>query len=88
MKSNRRGTFLERGFSFLKLLAVIASIAILAALTLGGGHRCGSSAERNRTTTVHAAIKAGIEQYIEKHGEYPTPAHPDATVKISGKDMR
>ena len=87
MKTNRQGTFLEKGFSLLNLLAVIASIVILAALTVGGTN-CGVSAERNRTIAAHAVIKSGLEQYMEKHGEYPTPAHPDATTEISGKDMR
>ena len=77
-----------RGFTLLELLVVIVIIGILATLTLGAFRYAQDSASRNRTIGAHAAIRAGLEQYKEKFGEYPTPKNPDDTFDIGGSSYR
>src|SRR5262245_2516615 len=88
MKFNRPQSSLEKGFTLIELLVVIAIIAILAALTLGGFKYANEASSKNRTLTAHAVIKAGLEQYKEKHGEYPEPNQPDATTQVSNVEIR
>ncbi|HSI63075.1 MAG TPA: prepilin-type N-terminal cleavage/methylation domain-containing protein [Candidatus Saccharimonadia bacterium] len=88
MKFTRPQSRLENGFTLLELLVVIAIIAILAALTMGGFQYAQQAAARNRTTTTHAALQAGLARYNEMHGEYPAPANPEASTDVAGKDMR
>lgn len=63
-------------------------IGILAALTLGAFRFAQESSARNRTVSAHAAIVAALEQYKEKHGEYPEPANPDEEDKFAGNTFR
>ena len=88
MKFTRPQPRLETGFTLLELLVVIAIIAILAALTMGGFQYAQQAAARNRTIAAHAVLKSGLEQYKEKHGEYPEPANPEATTDVAGKELR
>jgi prepilin-type N-terminal cleavage/methylation domain-containing protein len=88
MKLNRPESSLQQGFTLLELLVVIAIIAILAALTLGGFKYANEASSRNRTITAHAVIKAGLEQYKEKHGEYPEPNDPSSTTQVANVDIR
>lgn len=76
------------GFTLIELLVVIVIIGILAALTLGAFRFAQESAARNRTVGAHAAIKAGLEQYKEKFGEYPEPNNASATTQIGGSTYR
>ena len=91
MKSHPR--FISRraaipGFTLIELLVVIVIIGILAALTLGAFRYAQESAARNRTVGAHAAIKAALEQYKEKFGEYPEPKDGAATTPIGGSTYR
>lgn len=59
------------GFTLIELLIVIAIIALLAALTVGGFSYAQVASSRNRTIAAHAAIKSGLEKYKDQFGEYP-----------------
>lgn len=72
----------SRGFTLLELLVVMVIIAILAALTLGAFRYAQESSSRNRTVSAHGAIRAALEQYKEKFGEYPEPANPNDSDEI------
>lgn len=74
---------MRQAFTLLELLVVIAIIAILAALTLGGFQYAQDATSRNRTVASHATLKAGLEQYNEKEGEYPEPATTGKTTNVS-----
>ncbi|QIF01094.1 hypothetical protein [Roseimicrobium sp. ORNL1] len=78
----------EKGFPALKWLVGLAFIGLLAGLTLRPIPISHAPSKRNRSVAAHAVIKSGLEQYLEEHGQYPTPAHPDAMMKVSGKDIR
>lgn len=84
--TSRRAVLL--GFTLIELLVVIMVIAILAALSLGAFRYAQESAARNRTVGAHAAIKAALEQYKEKFGEYPEPKNAAATSQIGGSSYR
>lgn len=90
MSSDKLPSTRGHGFSLLDWLVLLAALSVVALLTLGGSHgwRDGISAKRNRTIAGHYVIKSGLEQYMEEHGQYPTPSNPDAIVKVSGKEMR
>jgi prepilin-type N-terminal cleavage/methylation domain-containing protein len=74
----------HRGFTLLELLVVLVVIAILAALTLGAFRFAQESAARNRTTAAHGAVRAALERYKEKFGEYPEPASPTEADNFAG----
>lgn len=78
----------KEGFTLTEWLVALAAIAILACLTLGGFRGPYIPAERNRTITAHAVIKAGLEQYKERYGDYPEPSHPSVTTRVDGLDIR
>lgn len=69
-----------RGFTLIELLMVMAIIAVLATLTLGAFQYAQQAAARNRTSGALAAIKASLEQYKEKFGEYPEPSGQGGSV--------
>jgi prepilin-type N-terminal cleavage/methylation domain-containing protein len=74
----------HRGFTLLELLVVLVIIAILAALTLGAFRYAQESSARNRTVAGIGAIKAALERYKEKFGEYPEPANPTESDNFTG----
>lgn len=78
----------HRGFTLLELLVVMVIIAILASLTLGAFRYAQESSSRNKTISAHAAIRAGLEQYFEKFGEYPAPANPNEQMTIASRPYR
>lgn len=69
-----------RGFTLIELLMVMAIIAVLATLTVGAFRYAQQAAARNRTSGALAAIKASLEQYKEKFGEYPEPSGSGGSV--------
>lgn len=77
-----------RGFTLIELLVVMSIIALLAALTVGAFGYAQQSASRNRTVAAHAAIKAALEQYKEKFGEYPEAKNPTQMGDASGGSFR
>lgn len=76
------------GFTLIELLVVMAIIAILATLSLGAFRYAQESAARNRTSGALAAIRASLEQYKEKFGEYPEPRNPTLVSTFRGKSFR
>lgn len=82
------GRTTHRGFTLLELLVVMVIIAILASLTLGAFRYAQESSSRNRTVSAHGAIRAALEQYKEKFGEYPEPAAPEESMTIGGTPYR
>jgi hypothetical protein len=91
MSADDSTVVLEKGFPWGNWLAGIAALFLAVVIFGGGGfngHGCGPGAERNRSIAAHAVIKSGLEQYMEEYGQYPAPVHPEATIKVSGRDMR
>lgn len=76
------------GFTLIELLVVMAIIAILATLSLGAFRYAQESAARNRTSGALAAIRASLEQYKEKFGEYPEARNPEQVTTFRGKTFR
>jgi prepilin-type N-terminal cleavage/methylation domain-containing protein len=89
MKNSRlfplRGT--SRGFTLMELMAVVAIMATLAALTMVGFRHAQTTAARNRTAAFHRAIISGLEQYNNDFGEFPTPRNPQAVGNFSGREI-
>lgn len=79
---------LPAGFTLVELLVVMVVIAILASLTIGGFRYAQESSARNRTVSAHGAIRAALEQYKEKFGEYPEPENPGETLPIGSMTYR
>ncbi len=78
----------QSGFTLLELMAVIAIIATLAALTLVGFKSAQTTASRNRTAAFHRAIQSGLEQYFNDNGEYPTPKDSTNEGNFQGKSYK
>lgn len=74
-----------RGFTLMELMAVIAIMATLAALTMVGFKHAQVTASRNRTAAFHRAIISGLEQYNNDNGEYPTPKNTTSVSNFQGK---
>ncbi len=78
-----------RGFTLLELMVVIGIIALLAALVLSNIDFGSKMAKRRVTERSIVAIESALEGYLDKFGEYPTPANPDETAEIMlGKSYR
>lgn len=69
----------------MELMAVIAIMVTLAALTMVGFKSAQITASRNRTSAFHKSISVGLEQYFQDAGEYPTPRDPTSQTSIQGK---
>jgi prepilin-type N-terminal cleavage/methylation domain-containing protein len=74
-----------RGFTLMELMAVIAIMITLAALTMVGFKSAQVTAARNRTSAFHKSISVGLEQYFQDAGEYPTPRDTSTETNIQGK---
>lgn len=85
-RATRRASL--RGFTLVELLVVMVVIGILASLTIGGFKYAQESSARNRTVSAHGAIRAALEQYKEKFGEYPEAENPEETLPIGSKSYR
>jgi len=60
-----------RSFTLIELMAVVAVIAILAGLVLGGAGAVRARAARGQAKTEIAAIEAGLGRYQMDFGSYP-----------------
>lgn len=69
MKIKTRWT---RSFTLIELMAVVAVIAILAGLVLGGAGAVRQRAARGQAKAEIAAIEAGLARYQMDFGSYPT----------------
>ena len=69
MKIKTRWT---RSFTLIELMAVVAVIAILAGLVLGGAGAVRQRAARGEAKAEIAAIEAGLARYQMDFGSYPT----------------
>ena len=66
-------------FTLIELMAVVAIIAILAGLVLGGAGAVRSRAARGQAKAEIAAIEAGLARYQMDFGGYPTAANITTT---------
>lgn len=62
-----------RSFTLIELMVVVAVIAILAGLVLGGAGAVRQRAARGQAKAEIAAIEAGLARYQMDFGAYPTP---------------
>ncbi len=76
-----------RGFTLMELMAVVAIMATLAALTMVGFRHAQTTAARNRTAAFHRAIISGLEAYNNDFGEFPTPKNPMDTANFAGRTI-
>ena len=65
-------------FTLLEILVVIAIIAVLASLTLGGMSYYGEKMKYSRTQVLIASIESALEQYKADNGAYPSGANTAA----------
>lgn len=76
-------------FSRWDALVALILLAFLASFFIRHGRwGHGESSSRNRTVSAHGAIRAALEEYKEKFGDYPEPAALDEMISIGGKDYR
>ncbi|HYD85249.1 MAG TPA: type II secretion system protein GspG [Opitutus sp.] len=62
---------MTRAFTLVELLAVLAIVALVAALVLGGGRRATELGQIAKTKAQLAAVSAALEAYKRQHGDYP-----------------
>jgi prepilin-type N-terminal cleavage/methylation domain-containing protein len=67
-------------FTLIEMLVVIAIIAILAALIVGGLSRSGGAKVRSRVLTEVAGLVTAIGQYHKEHGYYPQDNRNDSAL--------
>jgi len=65
----------SRSFTLIELLAVVAVIAILAGLVLGGAGAVRQRAARGQAKAEISAIEAGLARYQMDFGAYPVPSN-------------
>ena len=75
------------GFTLMELMAVVAIMATLAALTMVGFRHAQTTASRNRTAAFHRAIISGLEAYNNDFGEFPTPKNPMEMSNFAGRSI-
>jgi type II secretion system protein G len=63
----------QRAFSLIELMVVMAVVAILAGITLAAMGSVNQKAARERTKAEIAAMATALEAYKSQHGEYPSP---------------
>ena len=77
------------GFTLAEMMIVIAIIAVLASLTLGGYNYAMRGSKRRTTEATMTAIQSSLERYFDKFGEFPEPASGDESVEVMpGKSYR
>jgi len=68
-------TRLARSFTLIELMTVVAIIAVLAGLVLGGAGAVRQRAARGQAEAEIAAIEAGLVRYQMDFGGYPVPTN-------------
>lgn len=63
---------INRGFTIIELLVVVAVIGILATITLIGFNRYQADARDSQRTAQVTIITEALERYYDKNGEYPS----------------
>ena len=63
-----------KGFTLVEILTVMAIIAVLATMTIGGIGYYNDKAAKSKTLVVMGAIESALEQYHFDTGEYPPEA--------------
>ncbi|MGB2091877.1 MAG: type II secretion system protein, partial [Akkermansiaceae bacterium] len=66
------------GFTLIELMMVVAIIAVLASLTIGGLRYYDEKTKYSRTEVLIKSIESALEEYKRDNGAYPTGA--DTTV--------
>ncbi len=75
------------GFTLVEMLVVVAIIAILAALTMGGYTYAMRGSKEKTTRGTFEAVKTALETYSTEFGEYPEPAKPSQFIEfLPGKN--
>ncbi|MDQ7779435.1 MAG: prepilin-type N-terminal cleavage/methylation domain-containing protein [Planctomycetota bacterium] len=67
---------LNRGFTLIEILIVVAIIALLAALLVVGVVGMRRRAQFEKTRALIQRIEVGLKVYYERYIQYPPPAHP------------
>ena len=61
------------GFTLIELLTVITILAILMGMAMAIISYAQGKAAEDKTKGAMSAIKAGLERYYDRNGEYPEP---------------
>jgi prepilin-type N-terminal cleavage/methylation domain-containing protein len=72
------------GFTLIELLTVIAIIAILAAITVGGAKYAMTKSATSRAQAEIAAMETALEHYKNENGVYPRSTVTRVTDLVSG----
>lgn len=75
-------TRLQRGFTIIELLVVMAVITVLAALILSTSGYVQKKGARSRAEAEIAAMSAACESYKADNGTYPRDANTDALAAV------
>jgi hypothetical protein len=78
----------NRSLSLTDVVAVVAVLLMLVSLSLGGYRHAQKTHSRVTTVFTHAGCLRVLEEVKAATGDYPEPAHPDATAIIGGKLYR
>ena len=73
---------MKPAFTLLEILTVIAIIAVLASLTLGGMSYYDQKMKYSRTEVLIASIERALEDYKSDNGSYPVSAGIGNTVPL------
>lgn len=69
-------------FTLVEMLVVIAIIALLAALTMGGYTYAVRGSREKTTRGTFEAVRTALDNYQTEFGEYPEPASVDKTIEF------
>ena len=72
MKNNQKRNN-SSGFTLIELLTVITILAILMGMAMAIISYAQGKAAEDKTKGAMSAIKAGLERYYDRNGEYPEP---------------
>ena len=69
----------KKGFTLVELLLVIAVIALLATVTVGGALKATKSARVRRVDAMCTSLKMALENYNAQEGRWPLGITPNTT---------